>query len=154
MKDSCSELEDDFPLWDFSGGKFSGVAWLKVVSDMIRAIQTNLSREKPLFTKLSEKFDDSVSSLRSSSCFENQILSYPICTQFVKATMLPAWRRIALKSLYLRMSSLQSLLPLRLEYWYGISFPDQIPPVNTLLKITPTLYWVICLNENLWRRLN
>lgn len=44
---------------------------------MIRAIQTNLSREKPLFTKLSEKFDDSVSSLRSSSCFENQILSYP-----------------------------------------------------------------------------
>ena len=78
----------------------------------------------------------------------------PICTKFVKATMLPAWRRIALKSLYLRMSLLQSLLPLRLEYWYGISFPDQIPPVNTLLKITPTLYWVICLNENLWKRLN
>ena len=42
----------------------------KLVSDVIDGMQTNLSRENPLFGKLSEKFDDSASTLRSPKCFE------------------------------------------------------------------------------------
>ena len=42
----------------------------KLVSDVIDGMQTNLYRENPLFGKLSEKFDDSASTLRSPKCFE------------------------------------------------------------------------------------
>ena len=42
----------------------------KLVSDVIDEMQTNLSRENPLFDKLSEKFDDSASTLRSPKYFE------------------------------------------------------------------------------------
>ena len=42
----------------------------KLVSDVIDGMQTNLYRENLLFGKLSEKFDDSESTLRSSNCFE------------------------------------------------------------------------------------
>ena len=42
----------------------------KLVSDVIDEMQTNLYRENLLFGKLSEKFDDSESTLRSSNCFE------------------------------------------------------------------------------------
>ena len=42
----------------------------KLVSDVIDEMQTNLSQENPLFGKLSEKFDDSASTLRSPKCFE------------------------------------------------------------------------------------
>ena len=42
----------------------------KLVSDVIDGMQTNLSRENHLFGKLSEKFNDSASTLRSPKCFE------------------------------------------------------------------------------------
>ena len=42
----------------------------KLVSDVIDGMQTNISRENPLFGKSSEKFDDSASALRSPKCFE------------------------------------------------------------------------------------
>ena len=42
----------------------------KLVSDVIHEMQTNLSLENPLFSKLSEKLDDSASTLRSPKCFE------------------------------------------------------------------------------------
>ena len=42
----------------------------KLVSDVIDEMQTNLSQENPLFGKLSEKFDDSASTLRSPKYFE------------------------------------------------------------------------------------
>ena len=42
----------------------------KLVSDVIDEMQTNLSRENPLFGKLSEKLDGSASTLRSPKCFE------------------------------------------------------------------------------------
>ena len=42
----------------------------KLVSDVIDGMQTNLSRENPLFGKLSENFDDPTSTLRSPKCFE------------------------------------------------------------------------------------
>ena len=42
----------------------------KLVSDVIDGMQTNLSRENPLFGKRSEKFDDSASTLRRLKCFE------------------------------------------------------------------------------------
>ena len=42
----------------------------KLVSDVIDGMETNLSREHPLFGKLSEKFDDSASNLRSPFCFK------------------------------------------------------------------------------------
>ena len=38
---------------------------LKLVSDVKDGMQTNFCRENPLFAKLSEKFDDSASTLRS-----------------------------------------------------------------------------------------
>ena len=42
----------------------------KLVSDVIDGMQIHLSRENPLFGKLSEKFDDSETTLRSPKCFE------------------------------------------------------------------------------------
>ena len=42
----------------------------KLVSDVIDGMQTNLPRENPLFGKPSEKFKDSVSTLKSPKCFE------------------------------------------------------------------------------------
>ena len=42
----------------------------KLVSDVIEGMQANLDRENPLFGKLSEKFYDSASTLRSPNCFE------------------------------------------------------------------------------------
>ena len=42
----------------------------KLVSDVIDGMQINLSRENPLFGKLSEKCGDSASTLRSPKCFE------------------------------------------------------------------------------------
>ena len=42
----------------------------KLVPDVTDGVQTNISQENSLFGKLSEKFDDSASSLRSPNCFE------------------------------------------------------------------------------------
>ena len=42
----------------------------KLVSDVIDGMQTILSREHPLFGKLSKKFDDSAFNLRSPNWFE------------------------------------------------------------------------------------
>ena len=42
----------------------------KLVPDVIDEMQTNISQENPLLGKLSQKFDDSASSLRSPNCFE------------------------------------------------------------------------------------
>ena len=42
----------------------------KLVPDVIDGMQTNISQENPLLGKLSQKFDDSASSLRSPNCFE------------------------------------------------------------------------------------
>ena len=41
-----------------------------LVSDVIDGMQTNLYRENPLFGKLSEKFDNSASTLSSPNCFK------------------------------------------------------------------------------------
>ena len=43
---------------------------LKLVSDVIDGMETNLSRKNPLFSKSFEKFDDSAFTLRSPSCFK------------------------------------------------------------------------------------
>ena len=42
----------------------------ELVSDVIDGMQTNLYLESPLFSKRSEKSDDSASTLRSPNCFE------------------------------------------------------------------------------------
>ena len=42
----------------------------KLVSDVIDGMQTNLSRENSFFGKLSEKFNNSASTLRGPKCFE------------------------------------------------------------------------------------
>ena len=42
----------------------------KLVSDVVDGMQTNLSWENPLFGKLSEKLDDSSSTVRSPNCFK------------------------------------------------------------------------------------
>ena len=49
----------------------------KLVSDVIDGTQTNLSWENSLFGKLSEKFDDSASTLRSPS--PRFISRFPVC---------------------------------------------------------------------------
>ena len=52
----------------------------KRVSDVIDGMQTNLYRENLLFGKLSEKRDDSASTLRSPNCFGIiSLLLHSIC---------------------------------------------------------------------------